>query len=344
MGVEPGRPQHFTTDYIPDIAPDGRVLGFFIHIIDSSERKKSQERLQQSEERLRLITDNLPVLISYLDKNRCFQFGNATFSSWLGIDPLLLPGKSLVDVIGKEAYEERQMYIDRAFTGETVHFDMTTVALGVRRVLQTVYVPHITSTGEVDGLYTISADVTALKDIEHELSLQARVDTLTGLPNRRQFDERIDEALARYERTNQPMAIMFLDVDKFKGINDSLGHAAGDEVLRQFAARLRQSVRKTDIVARYAGDEFVLIIDGYKSQNELVAIAKKILTAMRKPMEVVSMSLNVTTSIGITVLGINDKDAHLIIARADEALYAAKRAGRNRFHEWTTTSAAAVVS
>ena len=177
-----------------------------------------------------------------------------------------------------------------------------------------------------------------MKDAEKEFAALARVDVLTNLPNRRQFEERMDEALARHQRTHQSLAIMFIDVDKFKGINDSLGHAAGDEVLTQFAKRLKNSVRNTDIVARYAGDEYIIIIDGFKVSSELETVAKKILASIRKPMDIGTMSLHVTASIGIANVDANDKLAAPVIARADEALYVAKRSGRDRFRKWTTTS------
>ena len=337
-GTEPDRPAYFATDFIPDISPDGTVQGFFIHSIDTSVQKAIESQLRQSEERLKAVTDNLPVLISYLDVNRCFKFGNATFLTWLGVAPATLNGKFIADVIGEDAYEERRGYIDRGFAGETVYFDITSVALGVRRVLQTVYVPHVLSSGVVDGLYTISSDITPLKDAERELSALARVDQLTDIPNRRQFDERMDEALSRHQRTAQPLALMFLDIDKFKGINDGLGHAAGDEVLRQFASRLKKTVRKTDVVARYAGDEFVIIVDGFKDPRELEVIARKILTALRKPMVVENMSLHVTASIGITKIDSRDRLSQPVVARADEALYIAKKSGRDCFYEWRETS------
>ena len=324
----------YQANYVPEFNAKGDVVGFYAMTFDITERKRSELLQKESEERLRLITDNLPVLISYLDADYRFRFGNATFKEWLGVDPKDLNGRMVREIIGDEAYEERQGFLDRAISGETVHFEMTTTARGIRRDLQTVYVPHFLSDGSVDGLYTISTDVSALKNIERELSALARVDSLTGLPNRRQFDERMDEAIARCQRTERPMAVMFLDIDKFKHINDTLGHAAGDEVLRQFAIRVKQSVRKTDVVARFAGDEFVVILDGFKSSLEISLIAKKILASVRKPLAAEEITLVVTTSIGITLFDRSDDSADAILKRADEALYGAKKAGRDCFHLW----------
>ena len=339
-----GLPSHFLVDYIPDVDAARKVHGFYIMAQDISARKRAELQQTQSEERLRLITDNLPVLISYVDAAHRFQFGNATFKTWLEINPADFIGRPISELIGAEAYEQRRHYFDRALGGETVRFELTTKARGTTRVLQTVYVPHVTADGTIDGVYTLSTDVTPLKEIEKELATQARVDALTGLPNRRQFNERVQDAIARYRRTAQPMALMFIDIDQFKQINDSFGHAGGDEVLRQFAVRLKHSVRETDLVARLAGDEFIIIIDGYKAPDELGMIAEKILAAVRMPMTIDGAPVRVTTSIGVAPFDAADIDVEQVMARADQALYAAKKAGRDRCIEWHAPAPADLVA
>lgn len=324
-----GADLHFQANYIPEFSQDGEVTGFYALTFDITDRKRSELLQAESEERLRLIADNLPVLIAYVDTAHRFQFGNATFMEWFGVPPEMLIGTPIVKVVGETAYRERLPYFVRAFDGETVHFEITTGTLDVTRVLQTVYVPHRQSDGRVVGLYTISTDVTALKKIERELAIQARVDSLTGLPNRREFDQRMIEALARCNRSAYPMALMFLDIDKFKEINDRFGHAGGDEVLQQFASRLRGSVRKTDFVARLAGDEFMVIVGTLNYPEEVALVAEKILSAIREPMTVSNMPLLVTSSIGVTIFDGSDTVTSAIVARADKALYDAKASGRN---------------
>ena len=125
------------------------------------------------------------------------------------------------------------------------------------------------------------------------------------------------------------MALMFLDIDKFKDINDRLGHAAGDDALQQFGNRVRSSVRKTDFVARLAGDEFMIIVGPVRSPDEFGLVAEKILAAVRDPMRIGDTTLMITTSIGVAVFDGRDTDSEAIIARADAALYQAKGAGRN---------------
>ena len=180
------------------------------------------------------------------------------------------------------------------------------------------------------GIYTLSTDVTAMKNVQQELQRLARSDTLTGLANRRQFDELLEQSLARHRRTRRPFALIFLDVDHFKAINDGHGHGAGDAVLKEFAARLQHSLRETDVAARLSGDEFVVILDGLGSRDEAVAVADKLLHAIRVPMAIADKMLHVTVSMGLAWQeGSIDVEAQALMARADRALYRAKEGGRN---------------
>jgi len=169
-----------------------------------------------------------------------------------------------------------------------------------------------------------------LKQVERQLSQLARVDALTGLPNRRQFEERLTEGIARASRDHKAIALMFLDIDYFKSINDSLGHAAGDAVLKEFAARLKAAVRITDIPARLAGDEFVVLLEGLHGEADAECVGEKVVAAMRQPFIVDGAPLRVTTSVGIAYSDRPAPDSALM-ACADEALYRAKDAGRNTF-------------
>ena len=157
----------------------------------------------------------------------------------------------------------------------------------------------------------------------------ARTDTLTGLNNRRMFDEALAATIQRAGRTGQPFALAYLDIDKFKTINDTHGHGVGDEVLVEFASRLKQAVRSTDVVARLAGDEFVIIFEHVDSQAELARLGQKIIDRVRAPFRLDSAALAVTTSIGIALSAKRGVEAAEILHAADQALYAAKLAGRD---------------
>ena len=172
-----------------------------------------------------------------------------------------------------------------------------------------------------------------LEASEARLDQLSRIDALTGLANRRQFNETLPEAMARARRRGTVMALLYLDLDKFKAINDTLGHAAGDTVLKEFGRRLSGCVRETDMVARLGGDEFVLLIEGAASSAEIEQVALKILDEMAWPFELgEAESRTVTTSIGIaTYLDEPDLSDEQLLGRADAALYEAKAAGRGTY-------------
>lgn len=327
-----GRPVFYQAHMVPDRDSVGGVRGFYLMTFDVTPLKEYQNALAAGEDRLRTITDNLPVLIAYIDREQRFQFANGTYRDWLGLDPASLVGQRVLDMVGPALYEERRINIDRALAGERVDFEMQSTTQGVPRHLQISYLPDRRPDGSVSGIYTLSTDVTVLKTAEQQMRQLARYDTLTGLPNRLQVEEKLPEAMARCARSRRPMALMFLDVDKFKTINDTLGHAAGDEVLKEFGHRLLACVRKTDTVARLAGDEFVVILEGLNSIDEPQFVARKIIATIGGEFQVLGHPLAVSTSLGIVLYeGGNDVSPARLLARADEALYEAKAAGRNTF-------------
>ena len=306
---------------------EGYVANAFLR--DISERKAALEKLSASELRLRTITDNLPVLITYIDDRRHLMFANATITPWVGVTPEQVQGKLFENIVGPVIYAERRLYMDRALAGERVEFEIVSEAAGMARHLHTVYLPDVRSDGVVQGFYTLTSDISDLKAKEAALSELARVDSLTGLPNRLQLNELLLGAVARSRRLRTQIAVMFLDIDHFKQINDSHGHATGDAVLVQFALRLKMAVRQTDTVARLSGDEFVVVLEGLRSSDEVHTVANKIIAAIRAPLLTADLQLLITTSIGIGFSANRDQTPADLLRMADEALYRAKNAGRN---------------
>ena len=329
MGA-PGAPSHMQVHYVPDRDEQGRVTGVFSLVTDRSESQRARERVEASERQLRAVTDNLPMLVTYVDADERLRFMNATFHEWLGVDLAKSVGRPLAEVVGAEHYESRREHLRDALAGQRVEFEVVSQTLAGPRNLQTVYIPDLRPDGKVHGVFTLSTDVTALKNVQQELQRLARIDTLTGLANRRQFDELLEQALARRQRARRPLALIFLDIDHFKTINDSHGHGVGDTVLKEFAARLLQSLRATDVAARLSGDEFVVILDGLATRDEAVAVASKLLQAIRAPMDVGDKALEVTASMGLAYLdGSVEVDAKALMLRADRALYRVKDGGRD---------------
>jgi len=237
-------------------------------------------------------------------------------------------GRPLIDVIGPVLHAQRLPYLKGALAGVRQRFETRSEANGVVRDMLTEYVPDLQPDGSVAGVYTLATDITAFKQVERELDQLSRVDPLTGLPNRRQFESRLSESLARARRSQKTMALMFLDMDHFKQINDALGHAAGDAVLRAFADRVRGAVRETDQLCRLAGDEFVLILENLNAPEEAGGVAGKVLDAVKAPLTLQGQEVAMSTSIGISCHDGGLEGEVALLGRADDALYAAKAAGR----------------
>jgi diguanylate cyclase (GGDEF)-like protein/PAS domain S-box-containing protein len=328
-GRETGRPIQLMVDMIPDLRGDGSVAGFYLMALDITQRKNAELTQAASEKRLKLLTDNLPVLISYADRDRCIQFLNATCRNWFGIDPASMIGRPLAEGIGREHYRNAEEHLEQAYQGHIVTYELKARIKGSMHTLETTFVPEVLADGSVAGVYSLTHDTTRMKEIEERLTHLARIDSLTGIANRLMFEELLQLAIGRARRNRQPMALAYLDVDNFKAVNDSMGHGGGDTVLKEFASRLVGNVRATDTVARLAGDEFVVIFEQVNDPEEAGRLAAKIVEAIRPSFMVAGRPLAVSTSIGVALHLCGDQSPAELVARADGALYAAKRRGRD---------------
>ncbi|MES2100405.1 MAG: diguanylate cyclase [Pseudomonadota bacterium] len=326
-----GELRHFQSSYIPERGDDGTVRGFYAISFDITERKRSEMQHAASERRLRTITDNLPALITHVDSAQRYQFLNAQIGRVFGLDLDQVLGRTMREARGETTYALLEPHVAAALRGEANSFEYVDEVHGALRHYQSNYVPDVDAEGTVHGFFAMTFDITELKETQRRLEQLARVDALTGLPNRRQYDERLGEAMERARRTRFAVALLFLDVDHFKAINDSLGHAGGDAVLKEFARRLKQTVRATDTVARLAGDEFVIILDALRGAAEAELVARKILQAVRDDFLIDGGTRRVTTSIGVALFEGDAATPAELMARADAALYAAKGAGRNGY-------------
>jgi len=323
--------QHFQVDHVPDVDARGNVQGIVSISQDVTDLREAQAKAQESEQRLSRITDNIPSMVAYIDRDRRYRFNNRYYETWLGRPLAEITGQLVSDVLGAEVYAAIRNNLDRALAGERVDFDVEVKGPEGSRFVRGTYIPDVDAAGRVAGIYSSSSDVTPLKEVERQLERLAQSDTLTGLPNRHMFNDGIAAALRRSQRSGTHVALLFLDIDGFKQINDSLGHSAGDEVLREFARRLRGSVRATDLVARLAGDEFVIVLEGIHTRDECRFVARKILAAMRPAFRLGDTTRKVTTSIGIALGHGASTTADVLLKRADSALYAAKGHGRDMY-------------
>ncbi|WP_290904158.1 PAS domain S-box protein [Aquabacterium sp.] len=324
-------PCEVTINALPDGLGQGQTLYFsFLH--DISYRKQAEQALADSERRLRTIADNLPALIAYVDQDERYVFCNRTYQSWLGVDPGAAVGRPVSEVLGEAAYAQRRDLLVRASQGEFVEFDIESTSDGEVRHLHLAYLPDRSESGEVVGVFALGTDITDAKLAQHQLFELARTDMLTGLANRRAFDDALAQAVARQKRSGLPLALAFLDIDNFKGINDSLGHGLGDEVLRTFALRLTSCMRSSDVVARLAGDEFVVLLEGLKHPHEAEVIARKVIRAISAKFDLTGdLGLDVTTSLGVAFMAKHTLSPQELVDAADKALYQAKAAGKNTY-------------
>jgi diguanylate cyclase (GGDEF)-like protein/PAS domain S-box-containing protein len=310
---------------------EGRISGYVASVEDVTAHRAGEMALLKSEQRLRLITDNIPALIAYVTPDERVAFANRRYEEAYGILHEEVCGMRTWEVLGPEVYAVTKPYIQEVLSGKAVHFERQVMRGKTIRYERVNYVPDVDAEGRVIGYFGMVDDITALKQVEAELRKLVRYDSLTGLGNRAHFEEKLNDAIRHSRRNATLMAVMFLDIDHFKTINDTLGHQGGDDVLREFAKRLQHCVRETDTVARLAGDEFVIILEGLTSVDEAPAVANKIVGAMSEEFEVAGALRRVTTSIGVTVRTGDEENAMALLKRADKALYRAKSAGRNTF-------------
>jgi diguanylate cyclase (GGDEF)-like protein/PAS domain S-box-containing protein len=199
--------------------------------------------------------------------------------------------------------------------------------------------------GRENGRLTVSAvrDITERKRHEAQILHQATHDALTGLPNRAFFRELLVRALTQAQRSEKLLAVMFLDLDGFKNINDTLGHEAGDVLLKATARRIVSVLRKDDVVARQGGDEFTILLQGIHAVPDIIQVAEKLLAAIAEPLTYDYHEMYVTGSVGITVFPFDDTDVDSLLRNADTAMYRAKEAGKNRFSFYTAEMNAQIV-
>ncbi|MFH1059599.1 MAG: PAS domain S-box protein, partial [Pseudomonadota bacterium] len=191
------------------------------------------------------------------------------------------------------------------------------------------------SQGQTSHFVALFHDITEIKRSEEKIKHQAYHDALTGLPNRQLFNDRLEVALARARRNRKQVAIMFLDLDHFKTINDSLGHAVGDLLLQGVGQRLREAVRQEDTVSRLGGDEFIMILPEIDDADDAVVVAGRIIESLENPFVLRGHELYVTSSIGITIFPSDGEDLETLVKNADMAMYLAKEEGRNTYRLFT---------
>jgi diguanylate cyclase (GGDEF)-like protein/PAS domain S-box-containing protein len=301
-------------------------------IAAQAETEKANELLERNSALLRAITDAVPALVAYVDRDERYRYCNDEYRDILGVEPESLIGRHIAEVVESEIYEVVKPQIDRVLAGSEVAFVRPMLARGVPRHVEQRYIPSRGAGGSIDGFYAIAWDITESYKREEALSREAQTDPLTGLLNRRGMTEALTDEVRRWRTGESQGAVLYLDIDRFKQINDTLGHDVGDELLKAFAERLHGVVRSSDKLARLGGDEFVILLSAPEAEEVAKRVAQKLLNRVRQPVRLGERDITMSTSIGIAVVRPGGRDTHVeILKQADTALYEAKAAGRDRF-------------
>ena len=323
-----GQKHDLHTVCIPEREDDGTVHGALLLGVDVS-------ALKSAERRLHAVVDNTAALIAYIDGDERFRYADGHGVAAPGVDASQMPGKTMTDVYGADLYALLAPHVRSALAGNRVLFEYSVEHGGERRTLQSSYLPERDASRRVTGFYSMTTDVTALKQAQQKLCRLERFDSLTGLPNCSHLRERLNEAMQRSQRSGRALGLLCIGIDNFRRVNDTLGHHGGDIVLREFAARLLHCARVTDMVARLAGDEFVILIEGLTQPAESGLVVDKIMAAMSTPFDVDGAAYAVSASIGVVTHHDETADPNVLLKEAGVALQMAKQAGHDALNVLT---------
>jgi diguanylate cyclase (GGDEF)-like protein/PAS domain S-box-containing protein len=298
---------------------------------DITERKKAEEALRQSEEQFRTIFEDAPIGVALVGLDGRRLSVNRAMCEILGYSQEELLGEAYIDVVHPDDREMSAEHLRRALEGgpESYTLERRYVHAGGHAVWNLTSVSVIRdSEGNPSHLVCLHQDITDRKKLEEKLSYQVLHDSLTGLPNRELFMDHLEKALARLERREEPIAVLFVDLDNFKDVNDSLGHEAGDQLLVALAERLKRCIRPEDTVARLAGDEFVVLLEGVADPDDATRAGERITEASSAPFYLEGQEVFVSVSIGIATTTNASDEPKDLLRNADLALYEAKGKGK----------------
>jgi len=310
--------------------------------------REVNQRLEASENRYRFIVNNSPDIIYMLDDEGRFAFVNDRVTGLLGYKPEEILGKHYSELVHKEDLEKARYAFDERRTGVRASHDIELRLLCKDTSLPYRYFESRSITIELNamgmyqkkrsgddkgffGTYGVARDISERKRAEEIINFQLYHDLLTNLPNRALFRDRLNLAISQARRHDTQLAVMFLDMDRFKVINDSLGHLAGDQLLQAVAGRLTTCLRDSDTLARVGGDEFNLLIPDIAGREDAVMIATKIFDQLKQPVQLEGHEVFVSFSIGIALFPQDGASMEVLIKNADMAMYHTKSHGKNGY-------------
>jgi diguanylate cyclase (GGDEF)-like protein/PAS domain S-box-containing protein len=309
------------------------LLAWGLHRVRRStllaEQARDAER--RGEERLRALVRHSSDVVAVIDGSSIVRWIAESVRGMLGLEPELLAGRRLTELVHPDEVHRAVRFLDQAVAEPGRH---STASLrlrgadGVYRELEAIADNRLADP-LVDGILLNLRDVSERRELESRLRHQAFHDSLTGLANRALFEDRLTHALARVRRDSGRIAVLFLDLDDFKTVNDSLGHAVGDELLRVAAQRLSDALRTPDTAARLGGDEFAALLEDLDDETSALQVAERVRLALEPPVTIGGRELSTSASIGVALPDV-DATADDVLRNADLAMYAAKERGKAR--------------
>lgn len=309
----------------------GRIARYSAIMRDISAETKARAELKLQTTTLNTVIESIPALVAVFDRQLRYRLVNKEFERQRRVRREDIIGRDIKEIFGQAEFDERWPWVQRVLSGETITRERIARHAGNARNVSVTYIPLRLDDGTVDGYITVAQDITSHREEERRLLDLSERDALTGLLNRAGFTRYVERRLSSPESPS--IALLYIDLDRFKPVNDSYGHAAGDSVLQQFAQRLQNLVRPTDGVARLGGDEFALVLPGIPDETSAQMIAQKVVDAAGQPFEIEAaspISVSIGASVGVAFTAGGDADVKCLLARADERVYAAKAGGRGR--------------
>jgi len=335
-----GLPIYLETRGTPILDEQGMVVKVLTASRDISRRKQFEEALRESEQRFRVIAEHTLDVIKLADRNGIHTYASPSHSAAFGWGPDHYAGKSIfLDTHPEDMARLQQAFVLLAMGKETRSIELRKLTANGGWVwMESSMTPVLDEKNDVKHIVIVSRNVTDRKRYEEQITYLAYHDPLTGLPNRRLFLDRLEQAIKTSKRSNEAFAVMMLDCDRFKTVNDNMGHDVGDELIKGFAARLQECVRESDTlsashtVSRLGGDEFILLLRNLREVGNAEQVAGRILASIRKPWTIGNHVFHATTSLGIVYCpAASNYESKDLMKQADLALYEAKAAGRNTF-------------
>jgi diguanylate cyclase (GGDEF)-like protein/PAS domain S-box-containing protein len=324
--------QELPVEVMIDPVGSGEEQTYTAFIRDISERKRAQLELEAREQRFRALVEKSWSGVALLDADFGFTYVGSSTQGLLGYNEReLLQTSFLGFVHPRDRQATRDVFVDLVTTpNRELQAELRFLHKNGTWIWLEAFGQNLLHDKSVNAIIVNYRDITQRKATEKQLEYQAYYDALTGLPNRLLFRDRVVNAIAQAKRHRRGIAVMYLDLDHFKLVNDGLGHSVGDGLLSEVAARLQGSIRASDTISRLGGDEFTILLNDTNSTDAVFAVARKVLQSLTRPFRVNGHELFVTASIGISIFPSDGDDVETLLKCADSAMYRAKELGRNQ--------------